>query len=149
MPKFPLPTTAAPTSRQWGDPPLPRVKIDAKLGHALIVGQVATYVAHLKTRLAEHDGSDEGVAVLLVPEHRSQEARAVLSRFEAAEVEAAESPLPRSAVWSYSQVLDALEEALGADGGVAQLRGLVEICEALDIKPLSPEDLTIRAFPTM
>ena len=80
---------------------------------AFDVEQVATYFADLKTRLAGHDGSDEGVVVLLVPEHRSQEARAVLSRFEAAEVKPAESPLLHTAVWSYSQVLDALEEALG------------------------------------
>jgi hypothetical protein len=131
----------------WGDPPLPRVVIEAKLGHTLTVEQVAIYFAHLKTRLADHDRSDEGVVVLLVPEHRSQEARAVLSKVEAAEVEAAKSPLLRTAVWNYRQVLDALEEALGADGDVAQLRGLVEICEALDIKPLSPEDLTMASSP--
>ena len=55
-----------------GDPPLPRVVIEAKLGHTLTVGQLAPYVADLKTRLAEHDGSDDGVVVVLVPEVKQQ-----------------------------------------------------------------------------
>jgi hypothetical protein len=42
-------------------------------------------------------------------------------------------------------ILDALADAPDAQGDPAQLQGLVEICEALDIRPMSPDEVTMAS----
>ena len=129
----------------WGEPAVPRVVIEAKLGHILTVEQVAAYVTDLRGRISESQGSREGLVVVLVPEHRHSEAATVLSQMAADPDRVSGGPAIHTAVWSYDQVLDALGATLGAGGDVAQLRGLVEVCAALAIRPIAPADLTMAS----
>jgi hypothetical protein len=114
----------------WGDPPVPRVVIEAKLGHDLTGQQIADYVANLS--------EDEALVVVLVPEYRRREAEAILR----AVTESQDWPGPQTqgTVWSYYDVMQALVAAVD-HRDVQQLGGLVEACEAMDIKPLEPKDL--------
>jgi len=121
----------------WGEPPLPRVVIEAKLGALLSAGQIADYIPDLIRRASGHDA----LMVVLVPTYRRGEASRVLD--EALSI--CGQPPVRAAVWSYDDVLGALTHALPGSGDLEQLRGLVEACEALDVKPFTEEELAAHA----
>jgi hypothetical protein len=121
----------------WGEPPLPRVVVEAKLGALLSAGQIADYIPDLIRRAGGH----EALMVVLVPTYRHGEASLVLG--EALSI--CGQPPVRTAVWSYDDVLGALADVLSGSGDLEQLRGFVEACQALDVKPFTEEELAAHA----
>ena len=75
--------------------------------------------------------------VVLVPTYRRGEASHVLGEA----LSMCGQPPIRTAVWSYDDVFDALADALPDSGDLEQLRGFVEACEALHVKPFTKEEL--------
>lgn len=123
----------------WGQPPLPRVVVEAKLGAPLTAGQIAAYITDLTRRMS--GGDHDALVVVLVPGYRCGEASLVLSKA----LSMCGQPPIRMAVWSYDDVLDALADVLPGCGDLEQLRGFVEACEALDVRPLTEDELAARA----
>ena len=123
----------------WGDPPLPRVVVEAKIGALLSAGQIADYIAGLTRRIT---GGDHGALMaVLVPTYRRGEASRVLG--EALSI--CGQPSIHTAVWSYDDVLGALADVLPGSGDLEQLRGIIEACEALDVEPFTEEELAAHA----
>jgi hypothetical protein len=54
-------------------------------------------------------------------------------------------PVIRTAVWSFDNVLGALADVLRGSGDLQQVRGFVDACEALNVKPLTADELTAHA----
>jgi hypothetical protein len=111
--------------------------VEAKLGALLSPDQIADYIPDLIRRGSGHDA----LMVVLVPAYRRGEASLVLGEA----VSMCGQPPIRTAVWSYDDVLDALADALPGPGDLEQLRGFVEACEALDVKPFTEEELAAHA----
>jgi hypothetical protein len=112
--------------------------VEAKLGALLSAGQIADYIPDLIRRASGNDA----LMVALVPAYRRGEASLALG--EALSIRG--QPPIRTAVWSYDDVLDALADVIpGSGGDLEQLRGFVEACEALDVKPFTEEELAAHA----
>jgi hypothetical protein len=111
--------------------------VEAKLGALLSAGQIAYYTPGLIRRASGNDA----IMVALVPAYRRGEASLVLDKA----LSMCGQPPIRTAVWSYDEVLSALTDVLPGSGDLEQLRGFVEACEALDVKPLTQEELATRA----
>ncbi len=124
----------------WGDDPRPHVVIEAKLAEELTEVQVRAYLLHLEQRRDGH--LDDALIGILVPEYRRIEAERVLSAVIGSQATGA-----RSVVWSYDEVLVAIESGLGASPDLEQLRGFIQACEALDISPFSEAELADTAAP--
>ncbi|MDD2858974.1 MAG: hypothetical protein PHU75_09910 [Candidatus Nanopelagicales bacterium] len=116
---------------RWGSPAHTRVIVEAKIGHTLDAEQVAAYRARL---------GDDGLLVVLVPASRRREGEKVVEELRR-EYAAADDPV-RVALWTWDQVVEALEEALPEEPDVAQLRGLVDEAGALDIRPFDESELS-------
>ena len=123
----------------WGQPPLPRVAVEAKLGAPLTARQIADYIADLTRRVS--GGDRDALVVVLVPAYRCGEAALVLNKA----LSMCGQPPIRTAVWSYDDVLGALADVLPGSGDLEQLRGFVEACEALDVKPFTEDELAAHA----
>jgi hypothetical protein len=123
----------------WGQPPLPRVVVEAKIGAPLAAGQIADYIADLTRRVS--GGDRDVLVVILVPPYRRGEAALVLDQA----LSMCGQPPIRTAVWSYDDVLGALADVLPGSGDLEQLRGFVEACEAVDVKPFTEDELAARA----
>jgi hypothetical protein len=120
---------------RWGEPARTRVVVEAKLGHTLTAGQVAYYRSRL--------GEDGGLLTVLVPAGRLAEGKQVMSELESAPELAGlvDSGQVRLDVWSYDEVVSALERQLPDSADVAQFKALVRAHRALDIEPFSPGEL--------
>ncbi|WP_214056611.1 hypothetical protein [Nocardioides aquaticus] len=126
------------STKVWADPfRHPRVVVEAKLGHELSVQQVRTYADDL-VRRSDVDGQ-RSLMVVLVPEHRRREAEDVI-----AQARRSDNHDLLMTVWSYDQVLAALTASLGANPDLEQLRGLIQVSEALDIKPFTQAELDTK-----
>jgi hypothetical protein len=123
----------------WGEPPLPRVVVEAKIGAPLAAGQIADYIADLTRRVS--GGDRDVLVVVLVPLYRCGEAALVLDEA----LSMCGHPPIRAAVWSYDGVLGALADVLPGSGDLEQLRGFVEAREAFDVKPFTENELAARA----
>lgn len=117
----------------WGDPAGAKVVIEAKIGHTLTVEQLAGYRSHL----ADMDG----LLVILLPEARRLEAERIKQKAMDDYWEIGPSGPIRIDIWTYDEVLNALHAHLPASSDVAQFKGLVGSVQALDIYPVSPEQL--------
>lgn len=113
----------------WGGPLQTRVVVEAKLGHTLTPEQLAGYSGRL--------GDGEGLLAVLAPEARRVEAQAVITACRRL------IPDPRVAfdVWTYDEVVAALDLALPGSADLAQFKGLVQAHRALDIDPFTDADL--------
>lgn len=112
----------------WGNPPRTHVLIEAKIGHTLTPEQVVGYADRLPT--------GGGLLVVLAPAARRAEALGIVARCRDMTTRTVSLD-----VWTYDDVLAALEAALPASGDVAQLRGLVRAHNATDVEPFDDEDL--------
>jgi hypothetical protein len=111
--------------------------VEAKLGAWLAAGQIADHIPDLIRRASGHDA----LIVVLVPTYRCGEASLVLGEA----LSMCGQPPIRTAVWSYDDVLGALADVLPGSGDLEQLRGFVEACAALDVKPFTEEELAAQA----
>lgn len=114
---------------RWGRPQRTHVVVEAKLGHQLTTDQVAAY----RPRLPD----DGGLLAVLVPPSRRHEADGVVADYRASRPD---DPV-RTAVWTYDDVLGALNRHLPGSCDVAQLRGLLRAHAALDVPPFTDDDL--------
>lgn len=114
---------------RWGDPSETRVVVEAKIGHALTVDQIAGYADRL--------GGDAGLLVVLVPEARRLEGVQVIREYH----DRYPDGRVRVDVWTFDEVTSELEAHLPGSPDVAQFKGLVQASRALDIFPLSQEQL--------
>lgn len=120
---------------RWAGPAATRVVVEAKIGHTLTVEQVAAY----RTRLS----GGRGLLVILVPEARRWEADRVIKTLKrsADYPELSEGGPIGLDVWTYDDVTSELEKHLPGNPDVAQFKGLVQACRALDIFPLTAAEL--------
>jgi hypothetical protein len=113
----------------WGEPLQTRVVVEAKLGHLLTPEQVSGYAGRF--------GEDGGLLVVLAPASRRSESWRVI---DVCRETLRDAPVAFD-VWTYDEVIAALEAALPDSADVAQLSGLVRAHDALDVAPLSAADL--------
>ena len=113
----------------WGSPLRTMVIVEAKLGHTLTADQVSAYATRF--------GDEGGLLVVLAPVTRTAEARAVIEQSRAL----VDHVGVVFDLWTYDEVIHALEQALPGSGDVAQLHGLIHAHSALDVAPVASEDL--------
>ncbi|WP_225755638.1 hypothetical protein [Actinotalea sp. Marseille-Q4924] len=113
----------------WGTPSRAHVVVEAKLGDALTYAQFGGYRSRLP--------ADGGLLVALLPQARRAHGDRVVAEYRHVHCD---DPV-RLAVWTYDDVLGALEAQLPDSGDLAQLRSLLEAHEALDVPPLTEDDL--------
>ncbi|KRD41333.1 hypothetical protein ASE38_17145 [Cellulomonas sp. Root930] len=113
----------------WGTPAAARVVVEAKIGHTLDVEQVAAYRHRLPPA--------GGLLVVLVPEARRHEADRILTTYRTLHPD----ELVHLDVWTYDEVTRALADQLPNSPDVAQFAGLVAASRALDISPLTEDEL--------
>jgi Arc/MetJ-type ribon-helix-helix transcriptional regulator len=106
------------------------VIVEAKIGHILDSSQVDAY----RSRLGQ-----EGLLAVLVPIARRGEGERVVEDLRQ-NYERAEDPV-RVCLWTWDEVVAALESTLQGDYDVVQLRGLIEAAGALDIRPFDEPEL--------
>lgn len=114
----------------WGDPAAAHVVVEAKVGHFLGGDQVDAY----RSRLGEY-----GLLAVLVPATRRREGDRVVD--ELSRRYGGSGDRVAVALWTWDDVVDALETAMPGQCDVAQLKGLVEAAGALDIRPFSAGEL--------
>ena len=125
----------------WGDPPLTRVVVEAKIGHSLTAEQIAHYRSRFKAG---------GLLVVLVPAARKLEAVRVVGEARKLSAQRAVQDIRDASladsvpldVWTYDDVTAALESHMPASSDVAQFKGLVYALRALDIFPMTQAELT-------
>lgn len=114
----------------WGEPESVHVIVEAKVGHTLGGDQVGAY----RPRLGEG-----GLLVVLVPATRQREGKRVVQDLRHTYERAGDRVLVD--LWTWDDIVDALEATLPENPDVVQLRGLVEATGALDIRPFSEGEL--------
>jgi hypothetical protein len=115
---------------RWGDLGALRVIVEAKIGHILDSGQVDAY----RSRLGK-----DGLLAVLVPIARRGEGLRVVEDLRR-DYEQVGDPI-RVCLWTWDEVVAALESALDGGHDVVQLRGLVDAAGALDIRPFDEPEL--------
>ena len=113
----------------WGNPLETHVVVEAKLGHLLTPDQVAGYATRF--------GENGGLLVVLVPASRLTEARRVIDQCR----DSLETTPLHFDVWTYDEVMSALDRALPSSPDLAQLNGLVQAHGALDVAPFTEAEL--------
>jgi hypothetical protein len=121
---------------------IPLAVVEAKIGAQLTERQVATYAHDLLRRRGQQQ--PPGLLVILVPAHRTPEARMILDSALAETLRSTPSAV-RTAVWTYDDVLAALTTALPGSGDLEQLNQLIAAAAAVDVVPLRPDELATCA----
>lgn len=127
-----------------GESRAPVVVVEAKLDAALTGEQLRRYAADQQHRLAVAR-QEQGLLVALVPAHRRPEAKqklaGVIGALHDTQVRGGKAVTLSWAVWTFDELLQEIAPPGREDPDVAQLAALVAVQQALDIRPITRDEL--------